>query len=180
MTQNETIEILRILKATYPEYYKNLNKNDANALINLWSQMFEHVDVKDVLRALKAFISNDIKGFPPKPGHINEHIRKLKQEEELTEMEAWNRIEKAVRNSAYNSEIEFSKLPKLLQDIVGSPYNLKDWSVLPIGEFQTVIQSNFMRSYKNKMQQVNYYKSLSKDLLQPDNAKQKSINDKIE
>lgn len=175
MTVNETVEVLKILKATYPEYYRNLSKNEANDMINMWTWAFAETDVKDVLKALKAFIKTDIKGFPPKPGQLNEHIRKLNNINEMSELEAWYLISKACRNSAYKSQEEFNKLPYTLQILVGSPNQLKYWSNLQEDDFETVVQSNFMRSYRNKLEQTKYYHLLPKELLQSCSKKYDAI-----
>lgn len=171
MTLKESAEILRVLKATYPKYYKNISKEDATDILHLWSTMFADKDVKDVIKALRAFILTDTSGFPPTIGQINNSMYNLNKQNNLTELEAWNKIAIACRNSAYHSEIEFYKLPNVLQELVGSPNQLKYWSILPQDEFETVVQSNFMRSYKSKMQQINYYNLLPESLLQLENNK---------
>lgn len=168
MTVNETVEVLKILKATYPEYYRNLSKEETKSMVDMWNWAYAETDVKEVLRALKSFITTDSKGFPPKPGQLNEHLNKLNNINELSELQAWHLISKACRNSSYKAKEEFDKLPDILQKLVGSPNQLKYWSSLPQDEFETVVQSNFMRSYKHKSEQAKYYNSLPKELFQSD------------
>lgn len=54
----------------------------------------------------------------------------------------------ALRNSLYNSDDEYRKLPQVIQRIVGSPSVLREWAQSDINELQTVIASNFQRSYR--------------------------------
>ena len=150
MTQNETVEVLKILTTAYPKYYSNITREQANNMLNLWSTMFADKDVKDVINALKAFILTDDSGFPPTIGQINNQIYKLNNANEMSELEAWSLVAKACRDSAYHSKERFEALPDKLQKLVGSPNQLKYWSSLQEDELETVVQSNFMRSYKHK------------------------------
>ncbi|MCK9544071.1 MAG: hypothetical protein M0R03_18795, partial [Novosphingobium sp.] len=110
--------------------------------------IFEDKPVNLVANALKAYIATDDSGYPPVPGAINKKIMALCAPEYPTELEAWQLINKAVSNCGYHAREEFDKLPPVLQRLVGSPRVLADWSMMNIGDFQTVIQSNFMRSYR--------------------------------
>lgn len=60
-------------------------------------------------------------------------MRELNTPKQLNELEAWSLVEKAIRNSIYNSQEEFSKLPPLVQKAVGSP-NVLD-ALLGIGSW---------------------------------------------
>lgn len=55
-------------------------------------------------------------------------VRELNTPKQLNELEAWSLVEKAIRNSIYNSQEEFSKLPPLVQKAVGSPNVLRLWA----------------------------------------------------
>lgn len=68
--------------------------------------------------------------------------------DQLTEMEVWACVSKAISHSAYNSREEHAKLPLSIRSLV-TPELLKEWALLEDG-VQTVIQSNFMRSYRQK------------------------------
>jgi hypothetical protein len=50
--------------------------------------------------------------------------------------------------SYYNAAEEFQRLPPLLQRIVGSPNQLREWAIMEAETVNSVVQSNFMRSYK--------------------------------
>lgn len=164
MTKEETIKILAILKGSYPHAYKGMSKDDALALVELWSEMFAEDDFRIVSHAVKSFLKSDTKGFPPVIGQIAEKIRFLTEQPQMSEMEAWGHILKALRRSNYHAEEEFLKLPELLQGIVGSPNQLREWAGLDIENLQTVVQSNFMRSYKAKAKYQAEYIALPSDV----------------
>ena len=73
---------------------------------------------------------------------------KLSAPESLTEMEAWTLVSRAARNSAYHAEREFEKLPPAVQQAVGGPEQLRAWAMMDTSEFESVVASNFMRTYR--------------------------------
>lgn len=148
MNRNETAQILSVLRKAYPVFYKGYTTEEAEDVIDLWHTMFEDEDVLLVINAVKAFIATDEKGYPPVIGVIKKKIRELSQPETMTELEAWNLIKRAVSNGLYNSKQEYDKLPPTLQRLVGSHNVLREWAMLDIKQLDTVVQSNFMRSYK--------------------------------
>ena len=148
MNVNETLKVLSVLKANYPNFYKNMSKIDAEAQVNLWSEMFEDTPYELVGAAVKSYIATDVNGYPPNIGKIKEHIKSLTQTEELSEQEAFNLIMKALQNSNYNAQAEFDKLPSVLQQLVGSPNMLREWAMMDTDVVNSVVSSNLMRSFK--------------------------------
>lgn len=142
---NEVVEILEVLKYAYPNFYKGMPQKEIEGIIKLWAMMFEKEDPKIVIEAVKAMITT-LK-FPPTIADIKEKVTLLTKEDSMSEMEAWGIIYKAICNSGYNSIENFEKLPSILQKVVGSAKQLKDWALTEDLNMQ-VVQSNFMRSYK--------------------------------
>ena len=113
MTREETLAIMSVLKAAYPEFYKNMRRDEAEGIVNLWASIFTDDPAEVVAAAVKAFIATDVKGFAPKPGQIKASIVKVTQpaELEMSELEAWGMVSRAVSNGIYGSQKEFDKLP---------------------------------------------------------------------
>ena len=164
MNRNETIKIMAVLKGAYPSYYKDLKKDEAENTIGLWQEMFAEDTYSAVAMAVKSFIATDTKGFPPVIGVIKDWIIKLTTPNEMSEMEAWGLITKALKNSIYGYQEEYAKLPPLLQQIIGSADVLKEWAIIDTSNLQTVIQSNFMRSYKAKAKSAKEYLALPSEI----------------
>ena len=148
MNLEETLKILSVIKANYHNHFKDFTVKDANALSNSWQEMFADTDYRVVSAAVSAYMMNDTSGHPPKPGMINKYIRMVTEPEPMTEQEAANLIMKALRNSLYNSEKEFAKLPAVLQTLVGSPQMLREWSIMDSDTVHSVVSSNIMRSFR--------------------------------
>lgn len=161
MDKKQTAEILTILKIAFPNMYNNdLPIND---IISVWYSALKNYDFELVKMAVNSIIVTN--KFTPTIADITEKINLITKPNELTENEAWDMVYKAICNSAYNSAQEFDKLPSSVKRAVGSHEMLKSWSQLDTDEIQTVIQSNFMRSYKSASKQQKEYDAL------PDNVK---------
>lgn len=162
MTRQEAIKIMTILKTAYPNFYKDYSKEELNAAIDLWATMFVDEHPKIVTEAVKALICTH--KYPPTIADIKEKIATITRPQEMTEMEAWQKVKAAI--SYYNAAENFDKLPPTLKKIVGSPNTLREWAVMDGEVVNSVIQSNFMRSYKIKVAQEKEFTVL------PDSTKQ--------
>lgn len=139
---------MSVLRGAYPHFYRDISKREAYDTINLWTDMFSNDDASIVAAAVKSLIDGDDKGFPPTIGQVKAKMRLLVGSDELTEAEAWNLVSKAVKNGLYGAVEEFEKLPPAVKRIVGSPSQLRDWASMDSDTLQSVVASNFQRSYK--------------------------------
>lgn len=164
MTLQDVGQIMDILTAIYPSFYAKQTDEEKYQASAIWASLFEPYPVEIVAAAVKAFIAADEKGFPPVPGQIMAKVRKLTNSEEMTEAEAWYLVQKAVSNGIYGSREEFEKLPPLLQRLVGSPNQLRDWAVMDSNELHSVVASNFQRAYRAKVAAEREYQALPPDV----------------
>lgn len=148
MTRDDTLDLLSVLKAAYPTFYRDMTRKDADHVVDLWFEMFKDEPAELVALAVKAHIATDKKGFPPHIGAIKDSIVKIQQPDEMTELEAWGLVQKALRNGYYGAKEEFDKLPPVVQRLVGSPNQLREWSLMDSETISSVVASNFQRSYK--------------------------------
>lgn len=147
MNKKETAQILAILKEYYP---RDFVSTDLQTKVEAWYLILKDYDYTLTQNAVLAFVTSDTEGFMPTVGQIIEKIKSLSNPKgDMTEVEAWALVYKAICNSAYNSIEEFEKLPDVVKRAVGNADVLKSWSMLSLDEVNTVIQSNFMRSYKS-------------------------------
>lgn len=160
MTVQETAQIMRALQIAYPQFYKNVSEKEKVDALELWASLFVEEDYRVVAAAVKAHIATDEKGFPPVIGQIKSMIRQITQPTEMTEIEAWNLVLKACSNAGYNANEEFNKLPSNIQNLVGSARTLREWAVMDTSQLNTVVQSNFMRSYKARTENDRQYQAL--------------------
>lgn len=166
MTYDETLAIMSVLKAAYPNYYKDMRRADADGVVALWAEMFKDDPVEIVAVAVKAHIATDKKGFPPHIGAIKDAIVKIKTPDEMTEMEAWALVDSAIRNGTYGAQKEFDRLPPVVQRLVGSPNQLREWAAMDAAVVASVVASNFQRSYKARAAHEREFLALPQDVRQ--------------
>lgn len=164
MTRDETIKILMVIQAAYPNY----KPQDKTVAVNVWSEMLADIPYEQVSAAVKAYIQCDKSGFAPSIGDIREKVLNIfAKEDELNETAAWSLVLKAIRRSTYYSDEEFEKLPPVVQRTVSSPRQLQEWATLEDvdGKAITVIQSNFQRTFRAEQQRERERNKLSPDVL---------------
>ena len=181
MTRQETGIIMNILTTAYPRFYSGQDAPDPRKTMSLWAEMFRDDPVELVAAAVKALIATDDKGFPPHIGAVKASMRKLVQPDEMTEMEAWRLVRQAIRGASMSpssrlitaaggvdnrssAQRHFEALPPILQRVVGGPEQLAAWEQIANEDIDTVIQSNFMRSYRARAQQEREFQALPQDV----------------
>ena len=166
MTRQETGIIMNILTTAYPRFYSGQDAPDPRKTMSLWAEMFADDQVELVAAAVKALIVTDAKGFPPYIGAVKEKLRQISQPVQMLPAEAWAIVWRAIKRSGYNSREEFDKLPGTLKRLVGSPEQLKAWSQMDADTVQSVIGSNFQRSYQARAKQEADFQALPEDVKQ--------------
>lgn len=146
MTKKDMMGILAIIETAYP----NTKRSEQQRIeaVNLWTSLFADDDPKDVAQAVRLYLVSDVTGFPPSIGAIKAKIVQLHAPQIMGEVEAWGLVSKACRNGYYGSEEEFAKLPEAIQRVIGSPRQLRDWSMLDEDTLESVIASNFQRAFR--------------------------------
>lgn len=151
MNLQETRQLLGIMKANYPQSYRNWDKEQSQNYLMLWAEAFKDEPLELVANAVKAIIYGDTREFAPNIGQVKQKIYTLTAKNTLTEQEAWNLVYKALENSGYHAEEEFKKLPPIVQKIVGGPSALRELCMMPIDQINSVVASNFQRSYRARV-----------------------------
>lgn len=152
MTRDEIAKMLYMVRAAYPRQYKDFGEAEMKNMLDAWTMVFADKDAEMAFKGVQVYLSSDTKGFAPSPGQIIDAMHKLKPEKTLNEMQAWLMVQKAVKNANYNSGAEFEKLPQVIKRVVRNPATLREWAQMDESEFQTIIQSNFMRSFRAEQQ----------------------------
>lgn len=144
--------------------YPNYKPNNLSETVDVWNMMLENYSYEQVSVALKAYINSDISGFAPSIGQLIGKIQTISQPQELDGMTAWGLVSKALRNGTYGAVEEFNKLPPLVKQAVGLPDNLKNWATSDYQTIETVIQSNFLRTYETVVKRANEINRMPGDI----------------
>lgn len=148
MTVQETLQTMSVLRAAYPHFYSKMSTADANAAVKLWSTILKDYPYNVVNAAIVALIATRTSTFPPVPGEVVAQIHKLTEPEKMDGSEAWGLVKNALRNSLYGFHEEFNKLPASVRAAVRSENQLREWAMMEAGEIDTVVASNFQKSYR--------------------------------
>lgn len=148
MNSSETKMVLATLRAAYPGFYKDMSKEDLYAVVNLWQRIFDSDPYEQVSAAVLALISSRVEGYPPTPGAVKEKLEFLRDPEPMSETDAWGCVLKAIKNGLYGYKKEFDKLPPQVQAAVGQPEQLREWAMMDVETVQSVVASNFMRTFR--------------------------------
>lgn len=143
MNREEAKQVLMVAQAAWP----NWKIPDKTVAVNLWQTMFADCDYQLVLTALQSYMVSEKGHFAPAISDIMDWVMKLTTAEDLNGNEAWALVNKALRNSTYNSQAEFDKLPPAVQKAVGSANMLYQWAT-DENYNESVTSSNFLRAYK--------------------------------
>lgn len=163
MTREETINILMVIQAAYPNY----KPPDKTITVNLWYRMLKDYTYQQVEAAVDAYIRTDKSGFAPSIGAVIDKIQMIfGLSDEINEMAAWNLVWKAVKSSGdyERAEKNFKDLPAAIQKTVRNPGQLREWALTHDINVE-VVSSNFMRAYRVEASREKELKKLSPDLL---------------
>lgn len=150
LTPGEALKLLAVIDQLYPNAKKATNPS---AQARSWALVLHDWTYRQMEAALVSFAANDRKGFPPSPGQLVDAAQNLAgRGDDMTEQEAWTLVQHALSNGMYGYREEWDKLPELVQACVGSPNQLREWALTDADAVNTVVASNFMRSFRVKKQ----------------------------
>lgn len=147
MNRAECIKCLTILKATYQSFATKMTTRDAESVVNTWLMCFEDEPYEVVSVALYDLIQTK-KDFAPDIATVKERISEMQRVALGTpdDVDLWNRLVKAVSNSAYCCKEEFEQLPPILKKFAGSARTLFDWSQMESDIFNSVVKGQFNKA----------------------------------
>ena len=162
MTVQDIKMMLKILSANYGEnFYKGTDETD---VVKLWATMFANDDPAIVMKGVQNCINT--MGYKPTIYDIRVRMAKSKIKGQMTPMEAFQEIAKAV-DKVYDKESAtkaYNALPPLVRKTVGSPSILISWSRVSDEAFHTVIMSAIRESYREFAQRELDYNTMPEKL----------------
>ena len=164
MTVQDIGLVMDVLRPAYPAHFNRLTDDELYEMSVLWASMFEGNEPVLLVAAVKAFIADDEKGFPPAIGQIKRKMHDIANPNQLTEQEAWAMVSKATTMSASDQVKAFEAFPPEVKRVAGSPRQLREWGMMPTDVFQSVVASNVMRSFRSTAEQVRKFNALPEDV----------------
>ena len=144
MTRDELKILVKGLKSIYsdPKYIAD------QFAFDMWYGLLGDLPYEVVSMATQAYMQTE--KFPPTPADIRRYSYKVTSPvtEDMSEIEAWGLVRKALRNGIYGAEEEFAKLPPLIRKVIGSPANIRELAQLEYEEVENIEGSHFKRNYR--------------------------------
>lgn len=146
MSREEVQRLLISIQSLYPTW--KVEEDEMTATINAWHWALEEYPAPEVKAALQMYVKTNNTGFAPSVSQIINGIYKPMEKDTLSEGEAWSLVKRAIQDGNYHAEERYNELPPLVQKAVGSPNMIHQWAGTDTDEVNTVIMSNFQRSYR--------------------------------
>lgn len=141
-----------MIEAAYP----NFKVDNPMETANTWHWLLEEYPADAVLGSFQIYVKTNKSGFAPSVSQLIDGLHRPVEQDRLTEGEAWVLVKKAIADSGYNAKERFEELPPEVQRAVGGPEMLRQWGMTDSDEVNTVIMSNFQRTYKAVLAQKDY------------------------
>lgn len=150
MEKEEFRILVKAMKAVYadPKFIPDQNAYD------VWFAMLGDLPYETTHAALVKFMMTS--KFPPTIADIRERATEIMHPDlqEMSELEAWSLVRKAVSNSNYHAEEEFEKLPEACKLAIGNSATLREWAVMDSDTLGSVEQSHFIRTYRATVERM--------------------------
>lgn len=175
MTVNDARKIIAVMLVSYP----NFKPIDTELMATTWADMLNEYSYEQVSVALKCYITTDTSGFAPSIGQLVDRVSTFDRPQELNELEAWSLVYKAIRNSGYNSEYEFSILPDVVRKTVGTPNQLRTWA-MDENFNEQVVSSHFIKCYRSEVARGRDFRKMPANIQSLISNNSKAQIDKVE
>lgn len=148
MTDIEATQIIAMLETNWQPF------KSTNAAIKLWASAFAEDPYELVNTAVMALIQTDSSDFRPNVAKVRRKMHDIVYGERMSETEAWLTIKNSLPEAQESPETlkgaksAWNKLPDDIQKLV-TPRQLLEWNSVESSTLDTVIQSNFLRSYRD-------------------------------
>jgi len=148
MNDIQATQIIAMLETNW-QPFKN-----TSAAIKLWASAFAEDPYELVNTAVMAMIQTDASEFRPNVAKVRRKMHDIIYGERMSETEAWLTIKNSLPEAQESPETlkgarsAWEKLPDDVKKLV-TPRQLLEWNSVESSTLDTVIQSNFMRSYRD-------------------------------
>ena len=148
MTQEETKNILQVLRLNYPSTFRNITQEDSIALLKLWFVSLKNYDYKLVANAVNEIIQSDTREFAPNIAQVKKRINSKIIGSTKEASHAWELVVKNAKCDTVQARKNFLRLPQNIQKALGGSYMLKDIGYATQKDLQ-YYRDRFIASYDN-------------------------------
>lgn len=170
MTSKKALELLNILKLSYPNDFEKRTEEDIVKYSLLWSELLAEYDDYIVEMAVKHYIKTNDSGFEPKIGNITSIIKGMYRIQNPIFPEytyVWNSVVEAITPRRKTHAQAFEELPQVAKEIIHDCRRLYEYGQMPPELVLTKVESSFRKSFNEKLKAAEKKDELSDLLKQP-------------
>ena len=180
MNREETRLILNTLKVNYPGSFRQMTRDEMQAMLNLWSQQFEKLPYQAVERAVGSIISTDTREFAPNVGQIKSRIMdNIALDVEQKAIHAWEDLHTFIRStSSWSTKDEEMPMYEKLDTITKRIYSYREAKSLALFSSDTLEyrRSAFIRLYEKLAEKRNEELLMNEDLVELADGKERFLS----
>ena len=163
MTREKSIKILSVLKATYPNTYREFTKKEAEQLVEIYQSMFSDEEYPLITIALKELIGSC--KFAPTIAEIKDKMYDLTNQES-TPNDLWIIAKEMISNGLYMTQAEFDLYPEELKAFFGSTSGVKQIAMMDSDVVNSVTKGQFLKQIEIIQQRQRAEKKMLPDTRQ--------------
>jgi len=152
MTREEVQDLLISIQSLYP----NWKPDNKTATVNAWHWALGEYPAAGIKAALQIYVKTNNTGFAPSVSQLINAMYQPKENQQLSEGEAWALVKRAIKDGCYSAAERYEELPPIIQRAVGSPNMINQWAQTDSDTVNTVIMSNFQRTYRALLQKQSF------------------------
>lgn len=177
MNREDTKKIITMLSAVYVTEFSKKSDDALKQMIDVWTMLLADEDANKIAVVTKTYLKTNVSPFCPTPAMLIDLTYELFEPKGMTEQEAWNILFRALSNSSYKAKETYDGLPEEIKPLC-SPSQLREWGMMDIGTLNSVVASNFMRSFKVREKSRKEYDRLPKETKELIQGRNTGIDDK--
>lgn len=147
-------KVLKVLRATYPNTFRNMDRDEATDAVDVYASIFKDIPDEIVVEALMAYIRNE--EYAPTPAGLFKYIKGFSGETDYEKMfkELW---------SAICGNRKFTDLCPENQKYIGSQQAL-DMMGLDENTLMDVVRGQYMKRIPAIVEQMRFEENVTKSL----------------
>jgi len=144
MEINESLALIEILAAAYPNQKQFTDPAQTVKTAKVWASLLEDIPAKLALEAVKKHCM--LSKFPPSIAEIRERATEIMNPEtEITAADAWGHVTKAIREYGNYRESEaLDGLPEIVKKVV----TIIGWKDICLSEEPDIIRAQFRMAFE--------------------------------
>lgn len=122
MQFEEVKKILTILRVNYPNTFRNMDKEEREAYLDLWAEAFKNDPAEMVVKAVKSIIYTDNREFAPNIAQVKNEMFKFYKNSQTDVNDAWQLVLRNAKCDYAAAKKNYDALPLNIQKVISPAF----------------------------------------------------------